>query len=270
MARTLKNSGIATSLQFLFCVDDDNTTCKAFVSLNTSLSDNSAAVNSALTRDASVRTGTMSWNGNGSPKTVPYFDTGGGSPYTWFTFGATKPHIESNAGGLGTYVMIGTVPSISFVGCAPIMTADTSGPYMVEATHDGGTNWYAEWEQGGLTTLVQSTVNGFTKSANQTWAFVHNSGNGMTQRCYLASDGAALTQNNSSTSGSALNIYGDLGHIGGDGTAHWHDGKIIMLAFFTGEINSTDLAALHVDPFGTLFTTTAAASTPKLLTLGAG
>src|SRR5690348_1659097 len=105
MARTLKSTGIATSLLFLAAIDDDNNTPKIFKSVDSGGSDNTSAVNADMTVGTNLARSTMTWNG----LTVPYMSNN--TDYVWLTFGTNKPYLQSTSGGVATYFWIGRTPS---------------------------------------------------------------------------------------------------------------------------------------------------------------
>lgn len=259
MARTLQTSGIATSLTFLICVDDDNSTVKCFKAVDSSGGDLTSSVQGNMTVGGNVTVSTMSWNGH----TVPYMSNG--TDHNWMSFGTNKPHLKSTSGGIATYFVIGRIPTLGverscFGGatsaCPEIRLANSSGWYAVLMSH--AVNW-----------AVWSTINYPTAGNDETWAFVHDSTGTNTCRFYSGVAGSSLTQENTNAS-DPWNLDGDLTWAGGvDANNSWGGGRIVMVGAFTGAIGSTDLATFHGDPFGTLFQTTAS-TTKRLLTLGAG
>ena len=108
-------------------------------------------------------------------------------------------------------------------------------------------------------------------STDETHAHVHQSTLSATERFYKGPAGGTLAQANTN-SANGVNVIAPLTWAGGNGsTSSWADGRIVMLAIFTGEQTSTDLAAFHADPFGTLFVGGAGAATvPRMMTLGCG
>lgn len=262
MARTLKSTGIATSLDFLACVDDDNATPVVFKSVNSSAVDNTAAVNGDMTIGSSLSVATMTWNGH----TVPYMKND--VDYAWLAFGTNKPYLKSTGGGVGTYFWIGRTPSALATHNAFGGTASAAPTICITF---GGGHWYSALLQTAGNFVAYSTVDTTSTSGDETWAFVHDSTGGNTCRYYKGSAGSSIAQNNTNVS-DPWNISGALDYAGGtDSTLNWSAGRLIMVGKFTGEISSTDLGTLHADPFGTLFDASAAvASTKQLLTLGVG
>jgi hypothetical protein len=253
MARQLKTSGIATNLRFLMALDDSATPVptvyRAYDGSNNLVT---VACNDDKTLGANLATATMAWG----DKTVPYMSNG--TDYTWITFGVqgaqTKPNLRTMGGGVGTYFFIGRVPSalanerILFGGVTnntPQMGTMYSSAQWWAGLLTYTTSWLA-WSAGGYPTT----------SADETWAFVYNSATG-TNNCkfYGATAGVAMSQTPfTHNNADGWNADGDLTWLGGTSVnANWGNGRIVMIGQFTGEVAAADLAALHADPFGTLF-----------------
>lgn len=272
MARALQTTGPAANLTFCMGVEDDNSTIKVFKSfsgVDHTTTNNTSSVNSTMTVNGSVAVSTMSWNGH----TVPYFSCSG---TTWVTFGANKPHITSStSGGTGVMSCIAVVrtPS-SRLDEASVTIGVPSGFFpMIKEQDITGTMYAGIFRTADGVFETISTSNAMGLSSDETWAFVHRADFSTTQLCYLSTVGNALTLNNTATSDQDISMGGDMGSVGGDGngTYYWLNGRIILVAYFDSVISSTDLAAIHSDPYGsTLFQATAASATKSQMLLGCG
>jgi len=99
MAHTLKTSGLATDLVFCLAVDQDGTTVKEFVS---------SSVNTDMTVDGSVTTGSSSWKGTSRG----YFETSSNGTFNFhgIRFGTTKPDMVGNdADGLAIFCAVASI-----------------------------------------------------------------------------------------------------------------------------------------------------------------
>lgn len=95
MALTIKTTGLAAKARWVMAVDDNNV-IKCFKSLNSSGSDNTAAVNTDMTISGTLSYSTMAWGGgsgggNSTLRTVKSVSS------SYVQFGTNKPWITSSA-----------------------------------------------------------------------------------------------------------------------------------------------------------------------------
>jgi len=258
MARSLLGSGMALDLQFLLCVDDDNSTVKVFKSQNSSGSDNTANVNSDMTRAGNLAVSTMSWNGY----TVPYMYNN--TDYGGITFGTNKPYLKTPTSGVGTYFGIIRTPSVNNVGS--FLMGGTVNPSVGINIHFFSSNWYATLKRLDNNVMAYSTAGYVAVNSDETWAHVHPYADGATERFYAGQAGSTLSQNNTDTAASPQwSIAADLSWaVSIDVNRSWtsSSGRVIMIGAFNSERSLADLQALHADPFGTLFTSAAPSGLP--------
>lgn len=274
MARTLKTSGIATSLKFLLAVEDDNATIKVFKSFDGSDVENTSAVNAAMTVHANtVVHAPVTWGS----ATVPYFYDSTNNSDKWVSFGTDKPYIPHtfSTTQVATYVICCRTPSTSFSQTAPF-GGDTSTDMFVLAA-SGGNNTLGLYRviAGNYMVLEgPSPAPGpWVASTQQTWAAVHDSTSGHTNRFYRAASGSALSQT-ATLSSDGNGQYGNMTWVGADGAAGIYnfDGAngswVSLIAVFDGEIplgsaGTGGLHDLHADPYGTLFDSAAGQPTMR-------
>lgn len=253
MARTLKSTGPAANAVWIMAVDDDDSTIKLWTTPGASTGWTSGSgITLGGSSPPSVTTG-KTWNS----ESLPMVHFGANSLLTITTPGTVSSPLcvfmvvkDFNAQA-DSYIVRGSATSGgSADGSGPSVSFNGT-PLLVMRLVDAGT-------------ALSLTTHSWAANEDVSW-FLHDlsSGDNLT---YLAAEGVALSGVDYTTTDPSANLSSVYAKFIGSGTTPSWSGDIVAMGLMSAAISESDAAAIHSDPFGTLFEASGGggSSAPKL------
>lgn len=228
MARTLKTTGPAANLVFCLGVEDDNTTIKEFVSADV---DTNKIVNGCVA-------GTGTWKG----VSVPYVVFDGND---LIEFAATHQPLISSPCTVMAVIIDGGAASVSTG-----LVAGSTSTYYPGIYGQSNNTWVM---RSGADQGIVSHATAITGTQSYSVAFVSRNSTG-SNLAYFALEANSITGTDGSATynGERWNSV-SIKRLGQVPLRGYLTGKVVLLAGFNTLLSQTDIAAIHADPFGTLF-----------------
>jgi len=237
MARTLKSTGVASQVTMLIAVDDDNTTIKDF-------GPNSVAVtNSGITVTTS-----KTWKST----TLPMMTFTAGN---YLQFGSATPHIVSPA---CIFIVIkDTNAADAQIWLEGSLTAagavdTTAAPFGIFGSNPSPV--IRDQATGNLVALPSVTL-----ANGDDWSCYFNSDTAWPNHTYFSLEANSVGSTGTAPNfdwnpgGTVFTLSGYAKRLGASGSPTLI-GDVIAFGVLSGLISQSDAAAIHSDPFGTLFT----------------